>query len=185
MSSVPFIVVTKKQMQSNELRLLTTQVRRSNLKKPSCNLTELQEEKCASVPTGLNICLYSSARVSQLPGKKSGCTIYCGLQSVACGFPVFVMLETEQKGVSRLWSSTLSEISPKRVNLNVLLLGCILPPWFFFFSFCCAPKVSGTCRNNTNLFTRLSNAEYWRVEISRNHTEGKTTDKLHQVGHDV
>lgn len=136
------------------------------------------------MPTDFNICLYCSARVTQLPGVKSGCTIYCGLQSVACGFPVFVMLETEQKGVSRLWSLTHSEISRKRVNLNVLSFGCILPPSFFFF-LCCAPKVSSTCRNNTNLFTRLGNAEYWRVEISRNHTERKKTGKLHQVGHDV
>lgn len=93
----------------------------------------LREEKCATMPTDLNICLYCSARVTQLPGVKSGCTIYCGLQSVACGFPVFVMLETEQKGVSRLWSLTHSKISRKRVNLNVPSFGCILPPSFFFF----------------------------------------------------
>lgn len=77
------------------------------------------EEKCAIMPTDLNICLYCRAKVTQLPGVKSGCTIYCGLQAVACGFPVFVMIETEQKGVSRLWSLTFSKISFKRVDLTV------------------------------------------------------------------
>lgn len=70
------------------------------------------------VPMNLNICLYCRAKVSQLPGVKSGCTIYCGLQAVACGFPVFVMVETEQKGVSRLWLMLL-KISSKRVDLTV------------------------------------------------------------------
>lgn len=138
----------------------------------------LEKEKCVIMPTDLNIWLYCRAKVTQLPGVKSGCTIYCGLQAVARGFPVFVMVETEQKGVSRLWSLTLLKISSKRVELFVLLLSRILPPYFL-----CAPKVSSTCRNNTNLFTRLDNAWYWRVEISRNHTERKRTGKLHQVGH--
>lgn len=70
----------------------------------------LEEEKCAIMPTDFNIFLYFSAKVSQLPGVKSGCTIYCGLQAVACGFPVFVMVETKQKGVSRLWFLPLFEI---------------------------------------------------------------------------
>lgn len=38
-----------------------------------------------------------------MPAVKSGCTIYCGLQAVACGFPVFGAVEIDQKGVSRLW----------------------------------------------------------------------------------
>lgn len=54
--------------------------------------------------------IFSYILVTQLPGVKSGCTIYCGLQAVACGFPVFVMVETKQKGVSRLWSLPLFEI---------------------------------------------------------------------------
>lgn len=62
----------------------------------------------------------------------------------------------------------------------VLLLNHILPPYFLS-----ALKVSSTCRNNTNLFTRVGNAGYWRVEISRKYTERKKTGKLHQVGHDV
>lgn len=89
----------------------------------------LEEEKCATMPTDLEICLYCRAKVTQLPGVKSGCTIYCGLQAVACGFPVFVMVETEQKGVSRLWSSTLSKISSKKgrpdcslIELNIATL---------------------------------------------------------------
>ena len=128
----------------------------------------------------LAICLYCKAQVTQLPGTKSGCTVYCGLQAVECGFPVFVMVETEQKGVSRLWSLMLSKISPQRVGLTVLSLSFVLPPYFL-----CAPEVSSTRRNNTNLFTRLGNAECWRVEINRNRTEKKKTRKLHQVGHDV
>ncbi len=79
----------------------------------------LEEEKCAIMPTDLNICIYCRAKVTQLPDVKSGCTIYCGLQAVACGFPVFVMVETEQKGVSRLWSFTLLKISSMRVDLTV------------------------------------------------------------------
>lgn len=141
----------------------------------------LEQEKCAIMPMDLNICLYCRAKLTQLRSVKSGCTIYCGLQAVECGFPVFVKVEIEQKGVSRLWSLTLSKISSKRVDLSVCSLIELRVATLFF----CAPEVSSTCRNNTNLFTRLGNAGYWRVKISRNHTERKKTGKLYQVGHDV
>lgn len=62
-----------------------------------------------SCQTDLNICLCCSAKVTQLPDVKSGCTISCGPQAVACGFPVFVIVDTKQKGVSRLWPLTLFE----------------------------------------------------------------------------
>lgn len=63
--------------------------------------------------------------------------------------------------------------------------GCHSVQMLFLFSPPSAPEVSNTHRNNTNLFTRLGNVGYWRAEISRNHTERKKRDKLHQVGHDV
>lgn len=82
MRLISFSMVIKRQLWTNRLTMMLW----------------LEEEKCAIMPTDLNICLYCRAKVTQLPGVKSGCTIYCGLQAVACGFPVFVMVETEQKG---------------------------------------------------------------------------------------
>lgn len=163
----PLIIVKRGKIWTNELLL----------KKDA----PLREAKFAIMPKDLNICLYCRAKVTQLPGVKSECTIYCGLPSVTCGFPVFAMAETEQKGFLGCGPWVCQE-SPLRGStwVFVLLLSCLLPPYFL-----CAPKVSSTCRNNTNLFTRLGNAEHWRVEISRNHTERKKTGKLHQVGHDV
>lgn len=58
--------------------------------------------------------------------RNQGEQFYCGLQSVACGFPVFVMVETEQKGVSRLWSLTLSEIFLHGLARLSPLLSCHL-----------------------------------------------------------
>lgn len=79
-----------------------------------------------------------------------------------------------------MWSSTLSKISSKRVNLTL----CSFIELYFATFFSLHQKLS-TCRNNTNLFTRLDDVGYWRVEISRNHTKRKKTGELHQVGHDL
>lgn len=57
----------------------------------------LETENCALMETDLSMCLYCRAKVTPLPGVKSGCTIYCGLQAVAFDFPVFVMVETVKK----------------------------------------------------------------------------------------
>lgn len=79
----------------------------------------VRERKVCHHANGLKYLPICRAKVTQLPGVKSGCTIYCGLQAVACGFPVFVMVEREQKGVSRLWSLPLSKVSSKRVDVTV------------------------------------------------------------------
>lgn len=53
------------------------------------------------------------------------------------------------------------KIKSKIVHLTVYSLSLLLLATRVSF---CVPEVSSTCRNNTNLFTRFSNAKDWRVE---------------------
>lgn len=89
-------------------------------------MLHLEEKKCAIMPSDLNICVHCGAKATQLPGSKSGCTVYCGLPAVACGFPVFTMVETKHKGVSRLWSVTLNENLLEEDQCDSLFSYCII-----------------------------------------------------------
>lgn len=93
---------------------------------------------------------------------------------VSC-FPVFEMVESNHKGVSRSWSLALNEsLLEKRLNDNLRSAAAKYLGTPFSL---CAPEVSSAHRNNTNLFTRLGNVGYWRVEISRNHSGRKKCTK--------
>lgn len=103
---------------------------------------------------------------------------------VSC-FPVFQMVDKNRKGVSRSWSRALNNKKKKKISMmkrarreTLRRVGRLAKDFPHPIFSACARSV----RNNTNLFTRLSNAGYWRVAISRNPYR---EEEVHQVGHNV